>query len=333
VRAGRIVVVAMALALVAIGTVVGVLVDHLPLGINPAQSPVDVPPPLVGNVVIVVAQLGIAILFFIAALGFTKRADKTGDELLLWLGAGSVFAAFARINYFMFPSLYSEWVYLGDFLRLVWHVLLFVGAAREIQLYQRAYAEARVLEERRRIARDLHDGLAQELAFIASTMRRLTAAGEIPHRLQQLASAAERGLDESRRAIASLTRQYPAEPFEVALVQTVEELAERVGARVTIAADPAPGLEQRHQEQLLRIVREAVTNAARHGDADLIHVSFTNGDGFRLRVEDNGVGFDPTLVDGLGFGLVTMRERAAALGGRLALASSKSGTEVEVTIP
>src|SRR5206468_1031259 len=113
----------------------------------------------------------------------------------------------------------------------------------------------------------------------------------------------------------------------------VEELAERVGARVTIAADPAPNLEQRHQEQLLRIVREAVTNAARHGDANLIHVSFTNGDGFRLRVEDNGVGFDPTLVDGSGFGLVTMRERAAALGGRLALASSKSGTEVEVTIP
>jgi signal transduction histidine kinase len=333
VRAGRIAVVGMSFGLVATGIVVGMLVKHLPVGIDPAQSPVDLPPPLVGNTVIVVSQMVIALLFIAAAIGFTQRAERTGDELLLWIGAASVFAAFARVNYFIFPSLYSEWVYVGDAMRLMWHVLLFIGAAREIQLYQRAYMRSIVLEERRRIARNLHDGLAQELAFIVSRLREVEAAANDGGSLRHVISAAERGLDESRRAIATLTRQQVPDPFEVELVQTVEEVAHRLGAQVIVNAEPAPGIEADRQEQLLRIVREAVTNAVRHGYADTVRVSFTNGDGFLLRVEDDGVGFDPTALDHAGFGLVTMRERAQALGGRLALASSENGTQIEVRIP
>src|SRR5206468_9732897 len=166
--------------------------------------PVDIPGPIDGNAVVAVSQLLIAALFVVASLGFTQIAERSRDELLLWLGAGCAFSAFARVNYFIFPSLYSEWVYTGDALRLSFYALLFVGAAREIGIYQRAYAEARVLEERRRIARDLHDGLAQELAFMVTTTRKLVDARYGDQELAQLASAAERGLDESRRAIASL---------------------------------------------------------------------------------------------------------------------------------
>src|SRR5439155_21070443 len=125
---------------------------------------------------------------------------ESRDEFLLWLGAGAIFAAFARANYFIFPSLYSEWVYTGDVLRLGWYILLFIGAVREVQGYQRAYSEGRVLEGRRRIARDPHDGLAQELAFIATKTRELAAGAASRTVLPQLASAAQRGLDESRRA-------------------------------------------------------------------------------------------------------------------------------------
>ena len=78
----------------------------------------------------------------------------------------------------------------------------------------------------------------------------------------------------------------------------------------------------------LRAEHERLLDHAEH-----IRVSFRNGDGFRLRVEDDGNGFDPLAVDGSRFGLVTMRERAASLGGRLVLSSSARGTEVEVTIP
>jgi signal transduction histidine kinase len=225
-------------------------------------------------------------------------------------------------------------VYPGDALRLGWHVLLFVGAAREIQLYQRAYAETRVLEERRRIARDLHDGLAQELAFIATTARGLAAADTTSARFKQLESAAERGLGESRRAIASLTRSGCTEHFDVALVQTVEEVAQRLGTKVVIDAEPAVGIPQDRQEQLLRIAREAVANAARHSTAKIVRVQFANGNGLRLQVEDDGVGFDPIAVRSSGFGLATMRERAAAMGGEFHLKTAPDqGTRIEVIVP
>jgi signal transduction histidine kinase len=216
-------------------------------------------------------------------------------------------------------------------LRLSFYILLFVGAAREIGVYQRAFAQARVLDERRRIARDLHDGVAQELAFIVATTRDLVKTGNV--RLEPVLSAAERGLDESRRAIVQLGQRID-EPFDVALVQTVEDVAQRLGTRVAIEAEPAPGLAPDRQEQLLRIVREAMTNAVRHGSANNVKVHFSNGGTLRLRVEDDGIGFDPSTVTSRGFGLMVMQERAKAIGGRLAIDSTPlGGAQIEVVIP
>ena len=88
------------------------------------------------------------------------------------------------------------------------------------------------------------------------------------------------------------------------------------------------------QQQLLRIVREAVTNAARHGKAEVVHVEFKNGNGLRLRIRDDGVGFDPTTARPGGFGLRVMRERARSIGGELTIDSRPDlGTEVEVVVP
>ena len=124
------------------------------------------------------------------------------------------------------------------------------------------------------------------------------------------------------------------ESFAAALVQTVEEVALRLGTRVVIDAEPAPGIPQERQEQLLRIVREAVTNAARHGGANVVRVQFANGNGLRLQVEDDGVGFDPTATETSGFGLLTMRERAAAMGAEFYLRSAPDqGTSIEVIVP
>jgi signal transduction histidine kinase len=322
----------MALALIAIGTVVGVFVDRLPIGIDPSRSPLNVPGPITGNLGIAGAQMLIAVLFMLAAIGFTRRADATGDEFFLWLGAGAVFAAFARANYVVFPSLYSEWVYTGDILRFGWVLLLFVGAVREIRVYQRAYAEARVLDERRRIARDLHDGLAQELAFIANRTREYASGAASLASMPQVVSAAHRALDESRRAIQTLTVDSD-EAFDTALVQAVEEVAARLGTNVEISAEPAPEITLDQREQFLRIVREAVTNAGRHAQADLVRVQFTNGGPLHLRIEDDGVGFDPELDDGNGFGLVTMKERAAALGAEFHVDSQVGrGTTVDVRL-
>src|SRR5207302_9193406 len=92
----------------------------------------------------------------------------------------------------------------------------------------------------------------QELAFIANKTRELSVGSVTRTALLQVASAAQRGLDESRRAIQTLTTNDD-EPFEVALVQTVEEVADRLGTNVEIEAEPAPEITSDQREQLLRI--------------------------------------------------------------------------------
>jgi signal transduction histidine kinase len=229
------------------------------------------------------------------------------------------------VNYFLFPSLYSEWVYTGDVLRVGFYLVLLGGAAREIHAYWRGLAQAAVQEERRRLARDLHDGLAQELAYIGG---RASAVGA-----DDLTAAAARALDESRRAIAALTLTRE-EPLDLAVAEAAEDVALRAGARVRLELAPGIRRPPAVQEALLRVVREAVTNAVRHGRAQVVRIDLSNGKGVRLRIADDGVGFDAAAGDGTGFGLVSMRERVAALGGELRLASRPgSGTAIEVLVP
>jgi signal transduction histidine kinase len=278
-------------------------------------------PLLVGSPAVLTAQLVGVVLFGVAAAGYLRRAERERDELMQWFGAGATLAAFASLNYLFFPSLYSEWVYTGDFLRLGFYLLVLVGTGREIQTYWHRLAEAAVLEDRRRIARDLHDGLAQELAFIAAE-----TSG-------QAAKAAERALDESRRAIAALTRPVD-EPLDVALLQAAEEVAHRVGTQVRFDGERVVDVPGDTREALIRIVREAVTNAGRHGGAARVSIELANGNGLRLRIIDDGAGFVPGLTRPGGFGLVSMRERAEALGGSLILESEPGeGTTVEVLVP
>src|SRR5215211_7231325 len=113
-------------------------------------------PLLVGNPGVLTAQLVAMLLYAIAAVGYLRRAERGRDELMQWFRAGAMLAAFARLNYLFFPSLYSEWVYTGDFLRFGFYLLILVGTGREIQTYWRRLADAAVLEDRRRIARGAH---------------------------------------------------------------------------------------------------------------------------------------------------------------------------------
>src|SRR5207244_10174711 len=128
-------------------------------------------------------------------------------------------SSFAPLNYLFFPSLYVEWLYPADVMRLGAYLLILTGAAREISRYRRGLSTAAIFDERRRIARDLHDGLAQELAFIVTKSRSL-AEGMVEsdeRELGRVAAAAERALDESRRAITALFAPMD-ESLEAAIV-------------------------------------------------------------------------------------------------------------------
>jgi signal transduction histidine kinase len=281
-------------------------------------------------------QVLVSLVFLAAGFALAGRAEKTADQFLTWLAVGSVIAAFARVNYFILPSLYSHWVHVGDALRLLFYLIVLVGAAREISRYQRRAAEVAIFEERRRIARDLHDGLAQELSYIVmQTKRSASLTADVfgdRRQAEYLAAAAERALDESRRAIAALTQPLH-QPLHVALAQEAGEVASRVGVELELKLDPTIKADPATCETLLRVVREAVANAGRHGHAAHISVELINGRGLRLRVVDDGDGFD-LRAQTTGFGLVSMQERTKALGGRFRIASEPGrGTEVEIAIP
>jgi PAS domain S-box-containing protein len=193
-------------------------------------------------------------------------------------------------------------------------------------------ARVAALDERRRVARDLHDGLAHELAFIASKAsalrRRIDPSGDI----DELVTASERALDEARRAISVLSSTQH-EPLGAALAHTAEDLAARHSMVLRLAVDPDMDASPDVVENVLRIVREAVINAARHGHAPSITLRGWRDDALHVVVEDDGGGFDPDAVT-RGFGLVSMRERAAALRGSLDLRSAPGrGTRVEVMLP
>jgi signal transduction histidine kinase len=182
-------------------------------------------------------------------------------------------------------------------------------------------------EERRRVARELHDGLAHELAFIASKARRTDA----PSEMKELSGAADRALDEARRAITVLSLSAP-QSLVSALTQTAEDLGSRLGVPVLVDLDEHVEVGADVSEQLLRIVREGLTNAAVHADPHYVTVTLREKpDGYRLVIADDGRGFDPTNVDPTRFGLVSMRERAGSFGGSFSVDSSPgAGTRLEV---
>jgi signal transduction histidine kinase len=313
-----------------ITTTAALLEQYLPAGVEvslPAEA--SYRPQVVGHPVVIGAQIVVMVLFALGAIGFLRRFRREGDELIGWLAVASVPAAVARLNYALFPSLYSEWVYTGDLFRLLFYVLILAAAAREVQSYWRAQSEAAVLEERQRLARDLHDGLAQELAFVRRNIRRLDRDNAI---VQRADAGATRALQESRRAIAALTEPLD-QPLDEALRRTAQEVAAREGTHVALHLVPGMEVSPVVREALVRITAEAITNAARHGGADLVRVELEDGEHVRLRIVDSGRGFDPATGRPGGFGLTSMRQRGERLGGRVSVRSTPGqGTEVEVAL-
>ncbi|HEX4325066.1 MAG TPA: ATP-binding protein [Gaiellaceae bacterium] len=320
------------------GTAVLAFAVTMPLvavsGILPRPVAVSFPhgptqPHLAANPTVSSLQLTLAALYILAAYGFARRHRLTGDELSGWLTVACIFSAAARVNYFFHPTFYTSWVYTGDVFRLGFYLALLVGAAREIMSYWMSEIEAASLDERRRIACDVHDGLAQEIAFIGRNVQALRSDDVDPELVDRIMDGVERARQESRRVIGALTAEV--QPFEQALEQAAREAARRYGASIDMQLARGIELKPRDQEAVVRLTSEAVANAARHSGADRLHLVLERVQkGLRVRVRDDGVGFDPSARNGRGFGLISMRDRAEALGARLHIRSRDGrGTEVE----
>jgi signal transduction histidine kinase len=321
----------LAAALVLLTAIIAIVEVSRPPGPNPTTSDA----PQIGEWGTLSAfDLGTMFFFALAAIGFAFRKRQATDTLIVWLAAGSTLSAFARLHYFLFPAVDPNWVFSRDVLRLVFYIVLLVGALRDFRAYQERMASEAAVDERRRVAREIHDGLAQELAFISMQSRRIAErSGE--EAVGHIADAADHALHESRAAIAML--MCPAEAsLDKAIAEVAQHLTSRCGARLQLDLDPRAELSQEGREHLLRILREAIWNALRHGRANAISVQLACKEGMRLRISDDGVGFDPSAARGelRGLGLAAMAERARELGGELRLSAGRGrGTEVEVILP
>jgi signal transduction histidine kinase len=321
------------LALVA--AVVFIAGDAMPPAVAPHATPNDVDGPRIATDPAVLSTQVLAMLLFAAAAaGFAGRDSRSDDVMARWLAVGATFGAFARLNYALFPSLYTQWFYAGDALRLGCFVAIFTGAVLETRRLQSALGTAAVISERQRIARDVHDGIAQDLAFIVQQLRELAERDATP-RLQRLVRAAERALDESRHAVAALM-PAPDRPLAEVLAATAREAGEREGSVVETDLSAELAVPPRVRAELLRIAREAVINAARHGRARRIHVALLEQPQLCLEISDDGLGFDveaASLAHGRR-GLAGMRERVHAIGGELTVTSEPGrGTQIRVTVP
>ncbi|GGK68554.1 sensor histidine kinase [Ornithinimicrobium pekingense] len=285
------------------------------------------PPLLTGHPLMIGGHLLAAACFLVASLVFTVRGARTADDLLRWLGAACALGGFARLNYALLPSGYTDWLYTGDLLRTGFYLVLLVGSARELSLYWTTRELRAVDEDRRRLAREVHDGVVQELTYIR------VEAHSIPDEAlrERVLGATDRALDEARTAIHALGHLH-AEPLPDLLDRAARELARRHGLEVEVQADEDVPVDPQHRHTLLRIVREAVTNAARHGRASTVRIELAHDDGARvMRVTDDGSGFDPRAVarNTAGYGMISMAERARSLPGRLEVDSTVGrGSEV-----
>ena len=283
-----------------------------------------------------VFQLLLVALFAAASIAYLRRAEEDHDPFMTWLAIAAALRTFSGVVYSFNPSLRAGLLSPGDVFRMLFYFARLAAAAGEVTRYWNAAREAAVLDERQRIARDLHDGLAQELAFIVRRAHRAVEKGFLAADARQIANAAERAVDESRRVIATLTRPLD-EPLDVVLSEAVKGVADRVGATVALSLDPDVHVAPDVREALVRIAREAVTNAVRHGDARLVRVELENGDGLRLRIVDDGRGFDGNSTRRRrsgGFGFTSMADRTRAIGATLSVTSRRgTGTAVEVELP
>src|ERR687897_246615 len=147
----------------------------------------------------ILLRLAGAVLFLGAAIGFTRRAERERDVFLVGIAVACVYAFFARVNFVIHPAHELGRFATGDLFVALFHLVVLSAAVAEIFRVWHAEAAAAALDERRRIARDLHDGLAQELA---SVMRNLHRAGDDHRHVALARGSAERALVAARHAIA-----------------------------------------------------------------------------------------------------------------------------------
>jgi signal transduction histidine kinase len=303
-----------------------------------------------------IAHLVTAVLFFTGAYVSRNLWHAGGAVIDGWIAIGLVFAGFAELQATLYPSAHPGQTSTADLLQLAFSACLLAGLAGWFRASQRELRSANIelaalrdveveraaIEERSRLARELHDGLAQDLWLAKLRVGELASRDDLPVEARRSAesslAAIDIGLGGAREAVAALrSSAHTDSGFCNLLQRTVEDYGDRFGLRVefTFEGDHTTQIAPRTQAEILRITQEALTNVARHADASLVGVRLAiRNERITLRVADNGCGFEVAKADPQRYGLSSMRERAALINGRIRIDSRpEAGTLITLTAP
>jgi signal transduction histidine kinase len=300
-----------------------------------------------------VIQFAAAAIFLAGAFLYRRSFLRDGPVADGYLAVAMLIGAFSEIHFYFYPGVYGGLVTTSEALRLAFFVVLLLGINAEsrsdLRALRSAYAaldrlrlseaERATLEERTRLARELHDGLAQDLWFAKLKHERLVP--HVPDEHRRLAAEVTQAIDaaiaEAKQAVVTMRAADERErSLEELIGRSVDDFASRSGVRADLSvADLPPSLPARTTVEVLRVLQEALTNVRRHADATVVRVSAEADDStFRLSVVDNGRGFRPEETSGEGLGVQGMKERARLMGGDLRVLSEPSGgTAVQLVVP
>lgn len=321
------------------GLVAGPSRDALAAGIPilaalPGQSPVQ----LMGT--------GLAaVLFLVVSVGYVGVWLRLHDPQLGWLAAALTMLFFEQVHRLLFPAVAVEYVATADAFRLAAYLTLLFSLVTRLS---GEIAERAAREERLRLSRELHDGLAQQLSLLNIRLNRAASPGRTAaQRAQDLETAMRLVESASLEARQAITALRTGTVTWGDLVRTVDSFVDEFGANheveTRVESDDGGGnagrfvIQAEVQAEVLRIIHEALSNALRHGGARHIQTRLLarSPSVLQLEVQDDGSGFQPKpALAGTGVGLRSMSERIEARGGTLLLESAPGrGTTVRALLP
>ncbi|MBA4535682.1 sensor histidine kinase [Bacillus aquiflavi] len=213
-------------------------------------------------------------------------------------------------------------------------------ADEKSMLAQSAHAAA-VMEERQRIARDLHDAVSQQLFALGMMSSAALRMFEIDldkakQQLHEIANIAAKAQMEMRALLLHLRPiQLSEDSLCDGVIKLIHELKNKTNIEFNASVDEVTHLSKSAEEHLFRIIQEALSNTLRHADASKVKLILTEKENYiYLFISDNGKGFDWQKAKIASYGLKTMRERCEEVGGIFKIRSKKNeGTYIDIRIP
>jgi signal transduction histidine kinase len=333
-RTGRALLAACALLLAGTAVMATLLDESLPRAFETLPTSVEEIGFMQQHLLLFAYECLLALGWALAALRFVTIAHRDDDTLLRWLSLAAVLATAASVNYAVFPSQFTELLYGGDLFLVIAVGLVLYGAIRVITGTEAALVRSALSTERRRVASELRAGVAQELALMATQTRLLATQPAEPQRLDRLVESVERALDESRGAISALARPVD-EPLASALAHAAREVADPAGVRIELDLEEGTAVSRDWRDLLVRLTRESVGIASRHGHANAVSLQLRHGRHVTLRIVDDGRGYGDES-DGSEHAIAVrgMRERTEMLGASFSYeVCPTTGAAVEVRLP